>query len=265
MRKFLAFLKANLKSILEYRGNFLIYIISNSTIPLVSLAVWLAIQQSNPQLEFNRTELIWYFLLVVLMENINSAWHGYYINQDIVSGNFSKYLIKPFSILQDIFGANLADKIYKIPITLLLISILAIFLNATQVSKINLDPIIFLLFLISVTMAIIIKVLLEVTIGLLAFWVHDNSFIRNFLSLIADFFSGAIIPLSFLPSALLTVAIVLPYRYTVAFPIEIILNKLSVQEIILGFLIQISWVVILYITYRKVFSKGVKSYQGYGS
>ena len=55
--------------------------------------------------------------------------------------------------------------------------------------------------------------------------------------------AGQIAPVALLPGALQDLAIALPFRYMVGFPVEVITGQVSGSAMITGFAIQIGWTV----------------------
>jgi ABC-2 type transport system permease protein len=71
-------------------------------------------------------------------------------------------------------------------------------------------------------------------------------------------------PIDMLPGAWGTFVEMLPLKYLAYFPAAIFLGKIEGQELIRGLIVQFGWVVILFITCRVMFHRGVKRYSGYG-
>ena len=57
----------------------------------------------------------------------------------------------------------------------------------------------------------------------------------------ALFLTGQMAPLSLMPQWVQSVAGVLPFRWMVAFPVELLLGRLSPEQVIDGFLMQALW------------------------
>jgi ABC-2 type transport system permease protein len=69
---------------------------------------------------------------------------------------------------------------------------------------------------------------------------------------LTDFFSGAIIPLSFFPGWLLNIANVLPFRGITFVPGTIFIGKLPQDQILLSFGLDILWIVVLWYLARLI-------------
>jgi ABC-2 type transport system permease protein len=69
---------------------------------------------------------------------------------------------------------------------------------------------------------------------------------------ITDFFSGAIIPLSFFPAGLKTVSDILPFRGIVSVPATIFIGQMSESQILVTFAVEIAWIVGLWYIARLI-------------
>lgn len=263
MKKYWVYLKVEWQGMLQHRGDLIIWTVSNNVFTLVGFAVWFVIS-SNNKLFYSAPQIILYFLLTIFVYTLTQAWHSYFIAEQIRDGKFTPFLIKPFSVAEANGSNNIAEKSLKLIFSLLPLLIIGfIFLRNTNLGvEINLINI--TLFTISILFAGAIAFFFDIAIGLTYFWTHDTDFVRNIYFTLNYLFSGRIVPLIFLPATLSTLAFYLPFRYTLSFPIEILMNRLTPEQIILGFVFQIFWFVVSFVIYRKVYSLGIKVYQGYG-
>jgi ABC-2 type transport system permease protein len=62
-----------------------------------------------------------------------------------------------------------------------------------------------------------------------------------------------------------TVAAALPFRWFVAFPAELILGRLSVEQAVQGLLMQLLWLVLIYGIFTFLWKEGVKQYSAVGA
>lgn len=263
LKKYWVFIKAEIQKMLEYRGDMIIWTLSSAITPLIGLAVWLAISSSGAQLVFNKSELIIYFIAIIWVEMFTSAWGSYFIQDSIFRGEFSRYLIRPFTLIEEYLANNLSEKFFKLIITLCL-TVVLFFLFKGLIDNIPVTFVSVVLFLPSLFMAFCIAFLFNMIIGISTFWVHDNDFIKNTFSLFDEFFSGKIIPIAFLPFLVLGAARILPFRYIISFPVEVLLNKVSGLDLLFGFVMQTLWFALVVLAYRILYAKGIKIYQGYG-
>ena len=76
--------------------------------------------------------------------------------------------------------------------------------------------------------------------------------------------AGQVAPLAVLPPALQTLAMVLPFRYMLGFPVEVITNQLDAAGLLLGFSIQLAWVTVALILSIVLWRRGLSHYEAVG-
>lgn len=265
MQKFLTLLKANWQSTLEYRGDITVWTVNAFIQPAIGMAIWLSILNNGAKLDYSRSDLIIYFMAIMWINVITGAWGSYFIGEDIRTGNFSKYLIKPFSLLMDHASANMGEKLLKILITLIFTLVFFTFLISQFTLQTEITFLSILMFLVSLLLGVGIYFLLDNIMGLATFWVYDNDFLRKLSVVLKEIFCGSLIPVALLPGVLHILAIFLPYRYVLSFPAEVLLNRLTFGELLVGFGIQIFWFILIFTSFKFLYKQGIKSYQAFGS
>ncbi|HRF97327.1 MAG TPA: ABC-2 family transporter protein, partial [Aggregatilineales bacterium] len=78
------------------------------------------------------------------------------------------------------------------------------------------------------------------------------------------FFSGRIAPLELLPDFMRQVAFILPFRWIISFPIEVLLGWVAPQDALVGIGIQFAWVVALTLLAIGIWQMSVRRYSAVG-
>lgn len=262
MRKSLKIIALSLIDSLEYKGNVFLYTLVGATQPLIILGVWLAVLSSGGNAPLTRAEFIQYFLLALIVRLWVSAWLAPYITLDIRLGKLSPYLLKPTSYTLFQFGNNLSEKIVKsiflIPILLLLSIILKSGLPHLAISQ-------WLVAIVSWALAAILMFFIDLSIGFSGFWLEESTSLEEFIDFFFFLLSGRLIPIFVLPLWLQVSSIYLPFRYTLSFPLEIMLNKLTTAGVIMGLSIQIAYCIAAALICRRLWDKGLKHYSAAGA
>lgn len=264
MSKYWALVKIHFQLRLAYRADMLIYSFSSALFPIIGLALWLTTAQFN-NLPYSHYELIIYFMLAIYIGIATEMWQSWFISEEINDGSFSKYLLKPLSILQECISELISDKTYKMSMVTLLAPVVYLMIPRQIWAEVSVTLSSMLLFILALIIGFIIVFLIELTVGLSTIWFYDISFIKSYLDLANTLFSGKFIPLLFFPAFLSQINSFLPFQYSVSFPIEVLLNKLSMTQLIYGFSMEIVWLLITIVLYKIVYSKFKKNYQGYGA
>ncbi len=68
-----------------------------------------------------------------------------------------------------------------------------------------------------------------------------------------------------MPPILQQIASVLPFQFSIYFPIQVILNQLSSEEIVRKFALGLFWLVVLYGVFRWAWRNGLKQYSAVGA
>lgn len=244
--------------ILEYRIDVIAWSLAGASIPLVSLALWYNVSLQNPTGPSPQATLT-YFLLVIFIKIITDAWNGFFTAWEILNGDIVKYLVRPFPMIWNDIINNTVEKCIKLLIPLpLFISFLFIFPH-------TLSPQIFilshwLLFIPSLLLALILSFTLETCFGFLAFWLEEAQQIRSFKNIFEIVASGVLIPFVLMPPAVHTALSLLPFRYIVSVPAEILLGQTSFNQSIQLLLYQTVWIFLIIMLAYSLWQKGLQRY-----
>lgn len=208
------------------------------------------------------TQVITYYLLLILVNLATSTWASYFISRDIRTGNLTPYLLKPKTFVNFQIGNNIGEKIVKLGYIIPLFYLLIIFTH-TKIPHLDLWHTSALL--ISVGLAATISFFIDICIGLATFWLETTEAIDDLYGMVSTFLSGKMVPLAVLPEFVNSLNNYLPFRYTLSFPLEIWLNQIDNQDIVRGILIQTLWLAIVCVIYRIMWQKGIRKYSAIGA
>lgn len=79
------------------------------------------------------------------------------------------------------------------------------------------------------------------------------------------FFAGRLAPLELFPQFLQRVADILPFRWMLAFPVELLLGRLTPGELWLGIAAQLFWLVAGYLVMQVIYRAGIRRYAAFGA
>jgi len=261
MKKALAYFRVSLTDALEYRGDIILYVLSGVALPVTSLLLWNAVSFSESSSPLSPPELVRYYIFLLFVGTWVSSWTSYFLSRDIRLGKISPWLVKPAPFLLYQASNNISEKmlktVYLTPIAFLLSFIFKFTWPSLSPSK-------WLLFGLTFILAAVIFFLIDICLGLLAFWLDDSSAVREFYSILNLIFSGRLLPLYTLPLIIQNISFFLPFRYTLSLPLEIILDKLSSMQLIQGLIIQIIFLIISFCLYKFLWSRGVRKYSASG-
>ncbi|MDO8497572.1 MAG: ABC-2 family transporter protein [bacterium] len=259
--KFKQILSLELQDLNEYKGDLFIYTFTPFILTLVLMVVWLSVLDFSSGNNAEKSYIVSYFFFQLIVARLVGAWHAPYLGEKIRQGDVSKYLLKPASFIWYDIAENIVEKIWKITFSLPLYIIIGYFLRRNLfISWENILP-----FLVSLIGAMIIYFLIEHLIGLSAFWLSETGAIDSYNEVFFFITSGKLFPLSYVTKLIpLGVINILPYKYMLGFPLDVLLGKTTGQTLWSDFGMQFVWVVGLILLYKVVWSKGLQKYGGYG-
>jgi ABC-2 type transport system permease protein len=135
---------------------------------------------------------------------------------------------------------------------------------ATGGERLTHDPVLLAAFPVALVGAWLITFLAMAVIGALAFWVESSGSLFELWLGLFGVFSGYLVPLELFPRWLAEVARFLPFRYMLAFPVEMVVG-LTPRGTALGELaIQWLFVVLLATAARLAWRAGLRRFAAFG-
>jgi ABC-2 type transport system permease protein len=258
-----SYLKTSLAWQFQYRVAMSIYMIGRLLEPTVYLVVWTTVAETKGGNVggYSPSDFAAYYIVLMLVNQFTFTWIMHEYQYRIRSGTLSAVLLKPVHPIH----SDLADNFgYKI-ITAVIIFPAAAFLYWLFDPTLHFDIRLFALFLLAMIFAYLLRFLLEWSLALVSFWTTRNESFNQMYFLLGLFLSGRIAPLDLLPDWLRAIAEVTPFKWAVAFPVELVLGRLSNAEITNGLIIQAGWLVFGLILHRVVWWRGIRKYSAVGA
>lgn len=256
LRGGVALVKKSLFSFMASRGFFWTLALGWMMGPLVYLFVWITASRQGSIGGFERNDFIFYYLSLILVNQFTYPTSHWTVGEQIQGGTISNSLLRPIPVIYEAIGADLAVKIVTMPFVFVITIGLGILLNC----KVSLSLETILFFSGSLILAQILRFLFAYTLALLAFWTQR---IQSLLAINDTFiflFSGQVAPVALLPSFLKGLAILLPFRSMLGFPIEVLVGKLTPWEMTAGFIYQGIWIILVIILHQIVWKLGTRHY-----
>jgi ABC-2 type transport system permease protein len=261
LHKYWVLLKINWQVILEYRAGMVIWVLAN-TLPLVMLAVWITISSSAPVAGYGPAEFAGYYLALLLVRQLTTVWVAWELDHDIRMGELSPKLLRPINPIHSHIALHLADKLFRV-FTVVPLILLAIF--CVPGISYHADPLTLSLFLISLLWALAIRFMSQYCIGLLSFWVTQSLSLNEMWYAGMLMFGGVIAPLELFPPFIAEWAAYLPFRYMLSLPVEIIMGRMPIGEMVRALGQQALWLFLWIGLFRLLWKTGLKHYSAVGA
>ena len=187
---------------------------------------------------------------VVLITNVE--WR---ITESVQTGAIAIDLMRPVNIFGVFFAENLGS------VTALFFqNLLPIFIIGSLFIKLPAprSAFEFMLFLISLVLAFFINWYLSVIFGMFSFKVIEMSALIQVKKHLVRLLSGSMIPLWFFPNWLRSVLEILPFPYIYQLPLSIYVGHYTSESLVRGLLIQILWVMVLFLIETRLEKQAIK-------
>jgi ABC-2 type transport system permease protein len=256
-------LKTTLAMMFQYRASLVIWMIGQVLEPLVYLIVWTIVSQTSGGSVGGYTtgDFAAYFIVLMLVNQFTYTWIMYEFEYRVRQGTLSFALLKPVHPIHSDVADNVSSKLITLPIMILIAAGLAVVFHAS----ISFTLWAIALFIPALLLAFIVRFLIEWTLALAAFWTTRVGAINQTYFLLMLFLSGQIAPLTLLPSPVQVVAGILPFRWMIGFPVELLLGRLTLVEALTGLGAQVAWLLAGFVLLRIVWRAGVRVYSAVGA
>jgi ABC-2 type transport system permease protein len=253
-------LKVGFAEAVAYRAEFLVWLLSTN-MPLVMLALWTAVAAEAPVGRFGQREFVAYYLAALVVRLLTGAWVVWELNHEIKQGTLAFKLLRPIHPLVGYACQNVA----AVPVRLLVALPVAVFLLFTTAgAHVTRDPLLLALFPATVFAAWLITFLAMSIIGSLAFWFESATSLFDVWLGLFGVFSGYLVPLELYPPWVGAAARWLPFRYMLAFPVELVTGTLSRAQVARELSVQWAFVAMLYAATHFAWRAGVRRFSSVG-
>jgi ABC-2 type transport system permease protein len=256
----LALIKGLWLSWLQYRSFFFLLAFGWMIPPLIYLLVWSTAAGEGAIGGLRRGEFVAYYLILILVNQVTYAQTNWTVGDLIRYGQMSRILLRPLPPVYDALAAEIAGKavfmVFDIPIVLILGLVLRPELHVTPANG--------LAFALALGLAWALRFFWGYWLALLAFWATRADALLALQDALVFLLAGQVAPIALLPGALQSAAKILPFRYMVAFPVEVLMGRLDTASLLAGFAIQLAWLGAAVFLYILLWRTGLRRYTAVG-
>ncbi len=258
-----AFLRTALLSSIQYRASGAIWMISSILEPLVYLTVWSTVARSQGGTVGGYTpeEFAAYYATLLLVNHLTFTWVMHEFEWRIRYGSLSFALLRPVHPIHADIAENLSFKAVQLVVILPAMVLLCLAFQP----RFEPEGWSLVLFLPALAFGFLIRFLVEWTLALAAFWTTRVTAMNQIYFSLQMFLSGRVAPIALLPLWVSGAAEHLPFYYAVGFPVELALGRLSPDEAIRGFIVQVVWLVIANLAITLIWRRAAKRFTAVGS
>lgn len=244
MRGYLYYATMRWRTVVAYKSDAIFRIIRGIVEFITLVYVWKALYNGADAVAGTTIlQMVTYVVISRLVSNVTYTNISYELDQRLKSGEIATDLIRPMNIRMLFAARSMGDALAAfllegLPVTIFSIVYLRGILPPSSIVH-------FLLFIISVALAVIVNIMIQLLMGVLAFWYMNSGKINMLMGALNALLSGSVVPLWFMPKWMSYLAYALPLQAVSFTPVQIYLGKLQIADCLQAVLLQIAWIFIL--------------------
>lgn len=267
MRRYLEFYLTSMKIAilqqLQYPVANYFYMIGMIAEPVIYLVVWstVAMAQGGSVGGYSPSDFAAYYIVWTLVRNMNIVFTPYGWEARIQRGFLSSELLRPLHPLHFDISYFAGWKVVMILLWIPLALVLSL------IFKPNLHPtgLEVIVFFFAIWGAYLIRTMLLSILGMITFWTTRVGAIYEMFFALELVLSGRLVPMSLMPAWVQHIANFLPFQWTFGFPIEVLVGKLSTEQLFKGLGMQLLWILIGTLGVRILWRFGIRRYSAVGN
>ncbi len=250
-------------SFVQYRASIVIWMIGHILEPLIYLVIWSVVSRSSGGSTggFTPADFAAYFIVMMLVNHLTYTWIMYEYEYRIRHGSLSFALLHPIHPIHSDIVDNISSKLITLPMMI----VAAVILSFIFKPAFTVTPWAMAAFVPALILAFSLRFVIEWTLALVAFWTTRVSAVNQGYYVASLFLAGQLAPLALLPPPVQIAANVLPFRWMISFPVELMLGRVHPHDALFGILIQIGWLGVGIAAMHVVWRAGVRTYTAVGA
>ena len=241
-----------------YRGRMVLWVLSGF-FPLLLMAVWLTVvDESGPPAGWTTADFLAYYAAAAVMWHLSGQHVVWEWDRDLRSGDLSVKLLRPLHPFHQYAAGDLGHRLVLLTGLLPALAAAVVLVPGLEY---DLTPARALLVVAAVVLAYALSIVMASAVALVGFWTTQTTNLWMLWWGLGSFASGWVAPLELMPDWLRTVALVLPFRSTLGFPVELMCGRLDGPEVALGFLVGAAWTAGFAVLYVVGWRRGIRRYQ----
>lgn len=260
VRAYPRMVRASVQVTLTYRSR-LVFLFIGMLFPILLLFVWLTVDANGASAEgWDGSRFASYYVAAAVVYNLTSSGISWAWDSDLRSGGLSNRLLRPVPVFHQYAASEAGERIVAaivlMPVLIALTLVLPIIEYPVGIVALSGS-------LLATLLAFTLAAMMSSTFALIGFWTTQSNNVYMLWWGLGSFASGWIAPLDVMPSWLKQTAEILPFRYTLGFPVEIALG-LPTSEVVAGFTTALLWLALFTVVYKLMWRNGVRRYQAVG-
>jgi ABC-2 type transport system permease protein len=228
--------------------------------PLIYLFVWSTAAGGETVGGLTRGQFVAYYLVLILVNQLTYSQTNWTVGDVIRYGGMNALLLRPLSPVFDALSTEVAGKVVYMAFVVPVVAVLALILRP----ELHVSPRNGLAFVPALILAWALRFLWGYWLALLAFWATRADGLLALQDALIFLLAGQVAPTNLLPGFLRQAAGLLPFRYMLGFPVEVLTGQLNGVALRTGFALQVGWLSVAAVLFAVLWRSGVRRYSAVG-
>ena len=217
LRAFPTLLRIGFVDAVAYRAELLVWMLA-TTMPLVMLALFSTVAADGPIGRYGQPQFIAYFLATFIVRQLTGSWAFYEMNFEVRNGTLAMRLLRPVHPLWAYAAENMAALPMRLLVSIPVAAVALVWVGGQATTH---DPVMWILFAVSILGAWLITLFVNFAVGCLSFFIESSMKLMDTWLVFFFVLSGYLIPVDLFPHGVRAVVDWLPFRYQIGLPVEL--------------------------------------------
>jgi len=263
MAKYWHYFKVGYLILSSYRSTVFFGLLRHFVIVSMSIFLWGTIFRQKSMIDgFDFRLVVTYYIFVEIIDIFYTTTAARVTSRDINKGDLNNYLTKPIN-----YWAYLLFYGFGSMTNYVLLGIAAFIIGGLFFPNLIYFPTNYWLTPLTILIIIVSAILYNqifYVVGLVTFWISDNSQFRSGIKQLVGVLGGRWIPLTFFPSSILTILSFTPFPFLFNYIFKVFSGSLSFGEIGALLTKELIWLAGLMWLGNILWKKGLKRYEAFG-
>ena len=262
MRKYWQIARVSLAQYLVYRLSFILWRVRVILNLLLIYFLWTSVYTGRAEVfNYSQEQIITYILLIYLIGDIVYSSRAGDLAGQIRSGQIINYLLRPFSVLKQVFARETVDKLLNIGFSILEIGLFILIVQ--PIFFIQTEPSAYLFAAIATFFGIVSAFFIFLSLSFIAFWSTEIWAPRFLFFVLVGTLAGNYYPIDILPTPMYYLLLLTPFPYFAYLPTKIYLDGISLNYLLM-LLISVFWAFLAFKIAQRLWRKGIKEFSFFG-